>query len=144
MQFRCACPEPPGRLPLSNGLLASEVVPLWSFAVGFERVLQLSSFTPDAFCAAIQRTEPSTLLSELHVRLLRGLLSEYAALRIKHQAPPPMGVSLLLQQLPPPTVVNSTSWPEVLRTVCWLMPDAEPDATSPSSWALTPLELGLC
>ena len=46
-------PEPPGRLPLSNGLLSAELVPLWSFAVGFERVLNLQAFTPDEFCAAL-------------------------------------------------------------------------------------------
>ena len=38
-----------------------------------------------------------------------------------------MGVPLLLQQLPPPSSVTAASWPEVLRTVCWLLPDAYPE-----------------
>jgi hypothetical protein len=58
-QARCACPEPPGRLPLTDGTLANEVMPLWAFAVGFERVLTLASFYPDDFCAALQRKERS-------------------------------------------------------------------------------------
>ena len=120
-------PEPPGRLPLTDGSLAGEVMPLWSFAVGFERLLTLSSFSPDEFCEAVQRKERSTLLAELHVRLLKGLLSDFATLRVKRQVKPPMGVSLLLQQLPPPSSVTATSWPEVLRTVCWLLPEAEPE-----------------
>ena len=66
-------------------------------------------------------------LAELHVRLLKGLLSDYLTLRAKRQVPPPMGVPLLLQQLPPPSSVTAASWPEVLRTVCWLLPDAYPE-----------------
>ena len=48
-------------------------------------MLVLSTFTPDEFCAALQRRERSALLAELHVRLLRGLLSDYATLRLKRQ-----------------------------------------------------------
>lgn len=50
------------------------------------------------------------------------MLSDTVMLREKRQSTPPLGVSLLLQQLPPPLAVTSTSWPEVMRTLCWLLP----------------------
>ena len=37
-----------------------------------------------------------------------------------------LSVPLLLQQLPPASCVTATSWPEVLRTVCYLLPICKP------------------
>ena len=42
-----------------------------------------------------------------------------------------VSVPLLLQQLPPAACVTPTSWPEVLRTACYLMPMLKPDVSSP-------------
>ena len=133
-------PEPDGRLPIAPAELAGEAMALWSFASSFERVLNLSAFRVDDFLAALNRTDgtPSGLLSEIHTRLLRGLLSDVGRLRAKHQAPPPLGVPLLLQQVPHASAVTPTSWPEVLRTVCCLLREAAPE-TSDGAAALRAL-----
>lgn len=52
---RGTCPDPPGRLPLTETSLATDVVSMWSFAVSFERLLTLHPCTIDEFCAALQR-----------------------------------------------------------------------------------------
>ena len=134
-----AMPEPPGRLPLNDASLANDAVALWCFAVSFEGLLHLTPFTLDEFCAALQRPTPSVLLAELHTRLLRGLLSDAETLRQKWQATPPLGVALLLQQLPPPLAVSATSWPEVLRSVCWLLRANEALESRAAQEALTAL-----
>jgi hypothetical protein len=134
-----AMPEPPGRLPLNDASLANDAVALWCFAVSFEGLLHLTPFTLDDFCAALQRPTPSVLLAELHTRLLRGLLSDVETLRDKWQATPPLGVALLLQQLPPPLAVSATSWPEVLRSVCWLLRANEALESRAAQEALTAL-----
>ena len=78
-------PEPPGRLPLTDGSLATDVMPLWSFACAFSYVLAIFPVNVDVFCAHIQRQERSVYLAELHVRLLRSLLSNVQRLRDEHQ-----------------------------------------------------------
>ena len=78
-------PEPPGRLPLTDGSLATDVMPLWSFACAFSYVLAIFPVNVDVFCAHIQRQERSVYLAELHVRLLRSLLFNVQRLRDEHQ-----------------------------------------------------------
>ena len=92
-------------------------------------MLNIYPFTPDEFCFALTKPSPSILLTELHVRLLRHVLGDTRMLREKRQVKSPLGTPLL-QQLPPPVAVTPTSWPEVLRCSCWLLPAAHEDVDS--------------
>ena len=77
-------PEPPGRLPLTDGSIAADLMPIWAFVTSFSHVLTLQPAVDD-FCKHLQRQERSVLLAEVHVRLLRSLLSNIHELRDKHQ-----------------------------------------------------------
>ena len=70
------------------------------------------------------RGNTSTLLTEVHVRLLRALLADAPALR-ERQRLPSASDGLLLQQLAPPSIVTVGNWQEVLRSTLVLLLEAE-------------------
>ncbi|KAL3912275.1 MAG: hypothetical protein SGPRY_008391 [Prymnesium sp.] len=116
-------PVPQGKLMLSRSTchLASQVMGAWSLAMTFCSELQLTHFWPNTLCAALQRDGESVLLAELHMRLLTALLHPAHTPRLT-QFQPPAEPSQLLQQLPSADCVTPSSWPEVVRCVCGLLP----------------------
>ena len=93
-------PAPPGELfiddpgaqqPLVEAE-ASQVMRIWALASRFGEPLGLSSFSPEALCAALQRRGESTLLAELHVALLHSLLQNALWMRPSQMLPPHNGL----------------------------------------------------
>ena len=116
------CPDPCGAMPLADTSRSSEVLGCWDFLASFSKVIGLEKFDVQELGFALERPGPSELLSEVHVRLLRTLLADGAELRRKYQEPPPPDKGLLLQQVPSEQTVSGANWPEVLRSVAWLLP----------------------
>ena len=114
------CPEPPGRLRLSDPSHAQDVIGAWAHATAFQALLNLRPYYADDLAAALQRPGESPLLAETCVRLLQGVLYDVEALR-KRQLPP--RADLLIQQVPDRLCVTAANWPEVLRCTCWLVPE---------------------
>ena len=109
-------------MPLADTSRSSEVLGCWDFLASFSKVIGLEKFDVQELGFALERPGPSELLSEVHVRLLRTLLADGAELRRKYQEPPPPDKGLLLQQVPSEQTVSGANWPEVLRSVAWLLP----------------------
>lgn len=87
---------------------------------------------PSTYAHSLRRrvaneTNWQVLLTELHTHLLRTLLRNAELLRDKLQFPAKLDIGLLLQQVPTAASVTSVSWPEVLRSVCWLLLDETKD-----------------
>ena len=123
-------PEPRGRLHLRSAAQAPQVLSVWALVAAFGEKLGLSPFSADELAAALHRSgdptrgNTSTLLTEVHVRLLRALLADAPALR-ERQRLPSASDGLLLQQLAPPSIVTVGNWQEVLRSTLVLLPEAE-------------------
>merc|ERR1740139_1633565 len=109
---RGAWPEPLGQLLLhaEHAHLAGEVLCTWALAQSFALQIEISPFSANDLCAALQRGGESVLLGELHVRLLRALLRNAPWLR-EVQVQPPLDASQLLQQLPTAEAVTASNWP---------------------------------
>ena len=103
---------------------------VWAFVYAFSQHLGLAPVSPQELAAALERGGDSPLLAEMHVHLLREVLQSAPALRPR-QAMPPHGCGLTLQQLPLPVVVSATNWPEVLRSVSYLLPSGCGDEPEP-------------
>ena len=120
---------------------------VWDFVGMFGPEIGLSAFTPDELCAALFHPGDSLLLTELHMQLLRLVLDGagpanpksvsgerpgpgrfWAPLAVS-QLPPPADDSVTpstLQQLPSSAaLLGPANWPEVLRCVCWLLPELQ-------------------
>ena len=122
-------PEPRGRLLLAEPELAGALMGVWAMAASFADDLETRKFAPHELAAALQRKGASPLLAQLQLRLLRELLSNVAHLREQQQvAFPPLEKALLLQQLPAAESINVSNWTEVLRSVCWLLPELHENA----------------
>ncbi len=133
---RNARPEPRGVVPLVfEQQHAEQALAVWSFAYGMHVHLSLTPFELHDFCRALEReADDSTLLAELHMRLLRVLLRDATALRASAQLPPPLEVGLL-QQLPTAETVTPANWAEVLRVVGHLLRDMHADAAEAAAAA---------
>merc|ERR1740139_207541 len=90
---RGAWPEPLGQLLLhaEHAHLAGEVLCTWALAQSFALQIEISPFSANDLCAALQRGGESVLLGEL--------LRNAPWLR-EVQVQPPLDASQLLQQLP--------------------------------------------
>jgi len=98
---------------------------IYSFVQRFQKDLGLSAFSPHELCAALISTGPPILLAELVLAFLRLLFD--GGLSSLETCPPPIGSSaapLTLQQMPSSAqLLTRTNWQEVLRCVCWMVPE---------------------
>lgn len=112
--------QPPLNLPPSSDdlLLPTEHVlqalGIYEVLRHFSRIIRLSPFRFEDFCAAIQNEEQSPLLAQIHMALLRALLSEDEANGLMFSASDEKdSMNIFLYSF------DSFTWPEVVRSyVC--------------------------
>ncbi|KAI6219789.1 hypothetical protein M3Y99_01642100 [Aphelenchoides fujianensis] len=104
-----ALPDSSGDLSLEGGRLV-DALEIYEFCRSFYSQLELSPFSLEDLCAALQAAENSRLLGEIHVRLLRFVLRDEEKRQTWFE-PPDAGVfSALLGHL-----LDGMNYAEVLR-----------------------------